>query len=151
MTCHASDSWSLSWTSLEYVGQRAAIEFNQDFDRPGVGKLVSLPNGRATLAQMMKTERSISSDLKITIPSDLNETWVTCTNNYGAAVTKSFMLSKGELIMRCYIVKYDHHIFCTPIPNILGCWVPPNHISLIKYGTTMGNFAPSSYIAYDMI
>ena len=98
MTCFARNSWSLSWTSLEYVGQRAAIEFNQDFDRPGVGKLVSLPNGRATLAQMMKTERSISSDLKIIIPSDLNETQVTCTNNRGDAVTKTFMLSRGKQI-----------------------------------------------------
>ena len=95
MTCHASNSQSLSWTSLNHVGPRTAIEFRQDVDRPGVGKLVSLPNGRATLAQMMKTEQSVSSNLKITIPVDLNETQVTCTNNHGTAVTKTFMLSKG--------------------------------------------------------
>ena len=110
LTCHASDSRSLSWASLDYIGQRAAIEFNQEFDRPGVGKLVSLPRGRATLAQLMTTEQSISSNLKITIPSDLNETQVTCTNNRGATATKTFILSRGKQItsmLLCHDLSYS--------------------------------------------
>ena len=96
MTCFANDSWSLSWTGLNYIGQNSAIEFNQDFDRPGDGKLVTLGDGRISLAQVLKTERSISSELKITIPSNLNETYVTCTNNHGAAMVKSFILASGK-------------------------------------------------------
>ena len=57
---------------------------------------MSLPYGRSTLAQMMTTERNLTSDLKITIPGNLNETNITCANNHRAAVTKSFMLVTGK-------------------------------------------------------
>ena len=59
---------------------------------------MSLPNGRATLAQMVTTdhEQSLSSNLKITIPGNLNETHITCANNPRVATTKSFILATGK-------------------------------------------------------
>ena len=70
------------------------IEFSQGYDRLGDGKRVNLPDGRSSLAQMMTVDRS---SLQITIPHDLNETQITCTNDHGAAVTKTFILSRGML------------------------------------------------------
>lgn len=96
VTCTAKNSRSLSWTSLDYIGQSAAVEFSRSFDRPGDGKLVSLPNGRSSHVQLMQTEPDMISELKIIIPSDINETQVTCMNERRATVTKSFLLLRGK-------------------------------------------------------
>ena len=103
LTCSARNSWSHRWTSPDYVGHNAVIEFNQDYDRPGKGKRVSLPDGRSSLAQMITTD---TSTLQITIPGNLNETQITCANDHGDAVIKSFMLSRGKLqysVMLLYV------------------------------------------------
>ena len=102
LTCSATGPWSLTWTSTAYIGTRTAIEFNQDHDRPGDGKLVSLASGRATLAQISKTETSLSSDLKIIIANGVNRTNVTCTNDDLEAVSKTFNLARGMcLCIQC--------------------------------------------------
>ena len=110
LTCSARDSWSLSWRSLDYVGQNAAIEFNRNFHRPGEGRLVSLANGLSTHAQMTTDK----SNLQITIPDNLNKTQITCINNRieGTAVTKTFILSPGM----CITIYFDVCACCsTPI------------------------------------
>ena len=96
VTCTARNSRSLRWTSPDYIGQAAAVEFSRSFDRPGEGKLVSLPNGRSSHIQLMQTEPYMISDLKIIIPSEINETQVTCMNERRATVTKSFLLFRGR-------------------------------------------------------
>ena len=96
LTCSASNCWSVTWTSSAYVGTRTAIEFNQDHDRPGDGKLVSLPGGRSTLAQISKTESSLSSDLKIRVPNNVHRTNVICTNDLLEYDTKFFVLANGR-------------------------------------------------------
>ena len=96
LTCVVGDSASLTWRSPDYIGQKATIDFYENLDRPGEGKLVRLPNGQATLAQMMITEESLSSDLKIIVPHNLNETQITCTDNRGTDVIKFFMLASGK-------------------------------------------------------
>ena len=94
LTCTAKNSRSHSWSSVDFFGQNAIIEFSQDYDRPGKGKRVSLPDGRSSLAQMTAIDASI---LQITIPRDLNETRITCANDHGAVATKTFVLSRGML------------------------------------------------------
>ena len=104
LTCSATGPWSLTWTSPAYIGTRTAIEFNQDHDRPGDGKLVSLASGRATLAQISKTETSLSSDLKIIIANGVNRTNVTCTNDDLQAISRSFNLAIGACACMCVCV-----------------------------------------------
>ena len=89
LTCSARGSLSHTWSSQDYFGQNAIIEFSQDYDRPGKGKRV-----RSSLAQMTAID---ASNLQIHIPRNLNETRVTCMNHCGATVTKTFMLSRGKL------------------------------------------------------
>ena len=95
LTCSARGSWSHSWSSEDYFGRNAIIEFSQDYDRPGKGKRVSSPDGRSSLAQMTAID---ASNLQIRIPAgNLNETRVICMNDRGATVTKTFIHSRGML------------------------------------------------------
>ena len=101
LTCSATGSWSHSWSSQDYFGRNAIIEFSQDYDRPGKGKRVSLPGGRSSLAQMTAID---SSNLQVRIPTgNLNETRITCTNNHGARVTRTFIHSRGKLYRILFI------------------------------------------------
>ena len=97
LSCSAEHCSSLSWTSREHIGERTTIEFNENFDRPGAGKLVSLPNGGETLLQLTETGHSLSADVKIRISGNVNKTTVTCTNNHGQRATKAFLLAEGGL------------------------------------------------------
>ena len=94
LTCSAGGSWSHTWSSQDYFGQHGIIEFSQDYDRPGKGKLVSLSDGQFSLAQMTAID---ASNLQISIPGNLNETRVTCTNDHRARVTRTFIHSRGKL------------------------------------------------------
>ena len=95
LTCSARGSWSHSWSSKDYIGQNAIIEFSRSYDMPGKGQRVSLPGGTSSLAQMIAND---SSNLQILIPTgDLNETRITCTNDPGASVTRTFIHSRGKL------------------------------------------------------
>ena len=102
LMCSARGSWSHSWSSQDYLGRNAIIEFSQSYDRPGKGKRVSLPDGRSSLAQMTAID---SSNLQVCIPTgNLNETRVTCTNNRGATATKTFLHSRGKLQNNNFVV-----------------------------------------------
>ena len=143
VTCSARNSRSLSWTSPDYIGQTAAIEFSQNFDRPGEGKLVSLPNGRSSHIQVMQTEPYIMSDLKITIPRDLNETQITCTNKRRASVTKSLLLSRGKQIM---LLGYNFQIIRIPWALLRNYTFSPSLVPrpwLFLLGTRLFSSLPS--------
>ena len=106
LSCSAEHCSSLSWTSREHIGERTTVEFDEDFDRPGAGKLVSLPNGGETLLQLTETGHSLSSDVKITISGHVNKTSVTCTNNHGQRATTVFLLAEGGLHSSYDTVEY---------------------------------------------
>ena len=96
-TCNVRNSDSLIWSSDQYIGRNAIIEFNRNFDRLGDGKSASLPNGGISLLQLaLLTNEELEANLKIQIASGVENTMVSCANAMQQSQVKVLSLA-GEL------------------------------------------------------
>ena len=103
-TCNVQNSNSLTWASSEYIGNDAVIEFNQNLDRLGDGKSISLQNGETTLLQLASlTNQELEATLRIVIDSSIVIASVECTNNISESKQQMLLLAGNFICVSLFI------------------------------------------------